>query len=183
MKVLKYALLGIAAIIGLVLLVALFVPKDYKVVRTVSINAPQALVMDQAKSLKKMNEWSPFIEEDPNVQITYSGTEGQVGSSSSWKSEKIGEGSQTITSLTNERMEAALAFVKPMESKANAFFEAKNDGSAVKATWGMTGRNPYPFNIMCLFMDNMIGGQYEKGLAKLKMKCEQQASGTTVSSK
>jgi hypothetical protein len=42
----------------------------------------------------------------------------------------------------------------------------------------MEGRNPYPLNIMCLFMDNMVGKEYEKGLAKLKAKCEGMAKGT-----
>ena len=99
MKILKYALMVIGIIIVMVLIAALFIPKEYQVSRTVSIDAPQTVVMDQVKSLRKMNEWSPFIEGDPNMQITYGGTEGQVGSSSAWKSKEMGEGSQTITKL------------------------------------------------------------------------------------
>ena len=181
MKILKYLLIVIVGIIAIVLLSALFIPNEYTVVRSVMIDAPQPVVMNHVKSLRKMNEWSPFTEQDPAIQIIYAGNEGQVGSSSSWKSEKMGEGSQTITSITNDRVEAALDFKKPMEGKATSFFEAKKEGSNVKATWGMQGHNPYPFNFMCLFMNNMIGKEYEKGLATLKMKCEQAGKATTVS--
>ena len=128
-----------------------------------------------------MNEWSPFIEGDPNMQITYGGTEGQVGSSSAWKSKEMGEGSQTITKLTSDRVETELNFKEPMEGHATSYFQTTPEGKTVKATWGMQGRNPYPFNIMCLFMDNMIGKDYEKGLAKLKTRCESMANGTATS--
>lgn len=172
MVVLKYLLIGIISIIAIVLIIALFVPKQYKVVRSVTIGAPQTVIMDQVKSLRKMNEWSPFIEQDPNIQITYGGTEGQVGSSSSWKSDKAGEGTQTITKMTSDRIETALHFKKPMKSTSNAYLQTTNVNGGVEVTWGMHGENPYPFNVMCLFMDNLIGKDYEKGLANLKTKCE-----------
>lgn len=181
MKILKYALLVIGIVIVMVLIAALFIPNEYQVSRTVSINAPESVVMDQVKSLKKMNEWSPFTERDPDMQIIYGGTEGQVGSSSTWKSEEMGEGSQTITKLTDDRVETELNFKKPMEGHAISYFQTAAEGKMVKATWGMEGRNPYPFNIMCLFMENMIGKDYEKGLAKLKARCESIASGAATS--
>ena len=181
MKILKYALLVIGILIVTVLIAAIFIPKEYQVARSVSIDAPQGVVMDQVKSLKKMNEWSPFTEQDPNMQITYSGPEGQVGSSSAWKSKEMGEGSQTITKLTDDRVETQLNFKEPMEGEATSYFQTAMEGKMVKATWGMEGRNPYPFNIMCLFMDNMVGKDYEKGLAKLKARCESMAKGTANS--
>jgi len=173
MKILKFLFIGIGTIVVLVLVAALFLPKTYRVERSVIIHAPQPLVMEQVKSLKKMNEWSPFTEQDPEIQITYTGTEGQVGSSASWKGKKAGEGSQTITKLSNDRMDSKLIFKKPMEGTSTAFFQTERDGRDVRATWGMEGKNPYPFNVMCIFMDNVIGKEYEKGLAKLKARCEQ----------
>jgi polyketide cyclase/dehydrase/lipid transport protein len=179
MKVLKFVLIGIGVVVVLILVAAIFITKTYHVERSVSIHAPQPLVMEQVKSLKKMNEWSPFVEQDPQMQIIYSGTEGQVGSSSYWKSDKAGEGSQTITKLTNDRMETKLLFKEPMEGEAMAFFQTQDEGGDVKATWSMEGKSPYPFNVMCLFMDNMIGKEYEKGLAKLKVRCEEMAKGVS----
>jgi hypothetical protein len=180
MKVLKYLLLTIGVIIVVVLIAAVFIPKQYKVVRSVAINAPQAVVMDQIKSLKKMNEWSPFTVQDPNIQISYSGNDGEVGSSTYWKSDKVGEGSQTITKLTNDRVETRLDFKKPMESVSTAFLQTANEAGGVKATWGMEGRNPYPLNFMCLFMDNILGAEYEKGLNMLKQKCEQRDNASVI---
>ncbi len=179
MKFLKYLLITIVSAIALVLIIALFLPKTYKVERSVVILAPQPLIMDHVKSLKKMNEWSPWATMDPHMQIVYGGTDGQVGSSSSWKSKDAGVGSQTITRLTNDSMETSLVFKEPMESSATAYFHTQNEGGGVKITWGMKGENPYPLNFMCLFMDNMLGKEYEKGLAKLKEITEAKAKEPT----
>jgi len=175
MKIIKFLLLVIAILVVIVLLVALFVPKQYHVERSVTIHSPQSLVMDQVRSLKKMHEWSPWVERDTNMQVTYSGTEGTVGSSTSWKGEKMGEGSQTITKLTNDRMEIQLDFIKPFKSNPTSFFQTQPEGADVKATWGMDGKSPYPFNVMNLFMNGMLGKDYERGLAKLKVRCEEMA--------
>ena len=175
MKILKYILFTLGGIIALILIVALFMPKTYHVERSIVIKAPQGVILEQVANLKKQNEWSPWAAEDPNMEVSYAGADGQVGSSSSWKSEKMGEGTQTITKLTNDRVEAKLEFKEPMEGTADAYFQTQPEGDGVKASWGIKGKDKYPMNIMILFMDNMIGKQYEKGLASLKVRCEDMA--------
>ena len=177
MKVLKYILFTIGGIIALVLIIALFIPKKYTVERAVVIQAPQPLVMDQLRYLKNANAWSPFTEKDPDIQITYAGTDGQVGASSHWESKKAGVGTQTITSLSNDRMETRLDFKKPMESTSVGYFQTQDEAGGVKVTWGMKGENPYPLNFMCLFMDNMLGKEFDKGLNNLKVRAEGMAKG------
>lgn len=41
-----------------------------------------------------------------------------------------------------------------------------------KVIWGMKGRSNYPMNFMNLFMEDSLGGTFEKGLAKLKTNLE-----------
>lgn len=171
-KILKYVLFLIVGVIVLVLVAALFIPKKYHVERSVAIMAPQSMILDQVKDLKKANEWSPFMEQDPNIKVTYAGPAGQVGSSSHWESEKSGAGTQTITGITNDRVDVRINFLKPFEGVAMGYFQTKNEGSAVNVTWGMDGEDHYPMNIMVLCMDNMLGKVFAKGLNNLKTRCE-----------
>ena len=41
-------------------------------------------------------------------------------------------------------------------------------------TWGFSGKNKFPMNIMMLFMsmDKMVGKDFEEGLATLKKQLE-----------
>jgi hypothetical protein len=176
MKILKYIGIGIAAIIGIFLIIALFVPKDFTYERSIVINAPKDIIMPQVTSLKKSNAWSPWMEKDPNLKISYEGADGEVGSKSSWKgNDEVGEGNQEITSITPNRVETKLNFVKPFESTSMSYTQLDEQGAAAtKVTWGFKGSNPYPFNAICLFMDMdaMIGKDFEKGLSRLKAVCE-----------
>jgi effector-binding domain-containing protein len=181
MKVVKYILIGILAIVALLLIIGLFVPKETKVERSISINAPKDAVMAQIKSLKNMNNWSPWADYDSEMKVEYEGTDGEVGSTSKWEGDTVGKGSQTITSITEDRVEIDVHFLKPYESKAQAYYNLETEGEGTKVTWGITTHSPYPFNVMSLFMDMdaMIGKDFENGLNKLKVICE--SGGTSTS--
>ncbi len=175
MKVLKILLYILLALVALFLILGLFAPKVASVERSVSIDAPRAQVWGAVNSLKSMDKWSPWIEQDPDVKQTYEGQDGAVGSKNTWESEIIGSGSQTITKIVpNERIETELEFTAPRQGMADAFVTVGDDDKATKVTWGFSTESPYPWNAMNLFMnmDKMIGGEFEKGLGKLKKLVE-----------
>ena len=178
MKIFKYVLITIAAIVVIFLVLGLFAPKEYKVERSITINAPQQVVMDQVKSLKNMQEWSPWAEQDPDMKITYEGTDGEVGSVSKWEGDKMGQGMQEVTAISENRVETKLTFIEPWESECTAYFQLDPEGEAVKVTWVMEGQNSFPWNALSLLMsmDKMIGKDFEKGLEKLKTRCEGMAA-------
>jgi hypothetical protein len=64
--------------------------------------------------------------------------------------------------------------MKPHESHGMAYIKLISDGKATKATWGMKGHMPYPFNTMRLFMnlDKMMGKDWDNGLDKLRKLSE-----------
>ena len=72
MKIVKPLLIGLAALIVLLLVIALFLPSAAHVERSASIAAPPAAVFDVVNSLKRFNEWSPWFEIDPAARFTYS---------------------------------------------------------------------------------------------------------------
>lgn len=172
MKIVKYLLFTVLGIVAAILVAALFISRTYHLERFVTIHAPQALIMDQISNLKKANEWSPFMAQDKEVQVTYSQVDGQVGSWSHWESKKSGVGTQTIVKLTADRVETRLDFEKPMKSTDTAFFQSQPEGTDVKVTWGMEGSHPYPLNFMNLLVDGYLGKIFDKGLNNLKNRCE-----------
>lgn len=171
MKVLKYILIGIVALIAIFLLIGAFAPKEIKVSRSVVIKGDKAVILDQIKNLRKADVWSPWNEYDPNMKHTYAGTDGEVGSSTSWEGNKdVGTGTQTISSFTDNQVVMDVQFKEPMESSAIATFDLADDADGVKVTWSFVSNMKFPMNAMCVFMDMdaMVGKDFDKGLAKLK---------------
>lgn len=174
-----YTLLYIlVALIALVFLLALIAPKTYDVSRSISISRPKSEVFDYLKSLKSMDEWSPWAKKDPNMEKKFSGTDGEVGCVSSWKGNKdVGEGEQEITRIVDgERIEAELRFLKPWKSTSDCYTSVEDSGSGnTKVTWGFSGKNKFPMSIMSLFMsmDKMVGKDFEEGLTTLKTVLEE----------
>jgi uncharacterized membrane protein len=171
MRIIKKILLIIVAIIALFLIVALFVSKDYKVEKSITINKPKTEIFNYIKSLKNQDNFSKWASLDPSMKKSYTGTDSTVGFTSHWEgNDKVGKGEQEIKKITEgQRMDFELRFEKPMKDVAQAYMTT--DSVAPNQTlvkWGLTGHMTYPMNIMGLVMNKMIGGDFETGLANLK---------------
>lgn len=177
MKTLKRIGLGILAIIALLLIVALFVSKDFDYEKSMVVNAPIDQVWKHTNSLAELDKWGPWGDYDPNMKKELTGIDGTVGAKSSWESdhEKVGSGSQTITKIDAPKLlETDLKFLTPFESEAKGYIKLLSEGANTKVTWGFKSEMPYPFNLMKLTMnmDESIGKDFDLGLTKLKKMCE-----------
>ncbi len=166
MKILKRILLVILSLVALLLIVALFVPKEFKSERSIIINKPRQEVFDYIRYIKNQDNFGVWQLSDPDLKKTYEGTDGTVGFKYTWDSKKLGKGSQKITGITEgERMDTELDF--GFGDPAKSFFITQDEGPGqTKVTWGLAGRSPYPFNLMGLFFD--VGDDFEKGLLNLQ---------------
>ncbi len=173
MLIALYIVLGI---IALILLLGIIAPKKYHVHRSIVIQKDKGTVFDFIKYLKNGEVWSPWEEKDPDMAKQFEGTDGEVGALSSWQGNKeVGEGEQEITKiLPNERIESELRFFKPWKSTSNAYLDVADAEGGTKVTWGFSGKHPFLGSIFMLFMnmDNAGGGDFDKGLAKLKTHLE-----------
>ena len=175
MKTLKYVGIVLGAVVVLVLVVAMFVPKDFSYEKTIAINAPIDSVWQHVNSLEALDKWSPWNDHDQNMKKEMTGMDGTIGAKQSWESDIVGSGSQTIAVVEKPTLfETNLDFLKPHESHGKAYVKLMSDGMETKVTWGMTGNMPYPFNIMTIFMDmeKTMGKDWENGLMKLKKMSE-----------
>lgn len=176
MKILKKILIGIAAFIALILIVAAFAEKSYTIQRDVVIYKPVGTVYDYVRINKNQPDYNSWSKMDPNTKMEFRGTDGEVGSVWAWESEETGTGYQTIMGLTpNEKVDFEITFIKPFEGKAanTVLFEAI-DSTQTKVVNTFSSSMPYPMNIMMLFMDmdEMMGKEMQNGLNNMKQNLE-----------
>lgn len=171
MKILKIIGLGIISLIALLLIIALFIPNDYTVSVSTTINKPRQVVFDYVKMVKNQENYSIWVMQDPNVNMDYQGVDGTVGFKASWdsKDDNVGAGSQQITTISEERIDVDLHFERPMkgEAKASTLLESISENQT-KVTAEFYGHSSYPMNLM-----NFMGGKYiieaeNQNLANLK---------------
>jgi hypothetical protein len=170
MKILKKILIGIASLIALLLIVALFVRKNYSLEREIVINKPKQEIFDYLKSIKNQSNWSTFMLMDSAMTHSYAGTDGEVGSSNTWKSKIVGNGGQEFKKIVNgERIESELRFEGGAPGVAILTTESVSD-TQTKVKWHMDGSMVYPTNLILLFydMEGFIGNEYAKSLENLK---------------
>lgn len=179
MKILKNIFLFILVLVVIALIVALFVKKDYTVQREITINKPKDSVFNYIKYLKNQNDYSKWALMDPNMKKTFTGTDAAPGFISAWEGNKeVGKGAQEIKKITEgQKIETEIRFEKPFKSVASSLMSTETAGAdQTKVTWSFTGKMPYPFNIVRLFMsmDKMIGADLQTGLDNLKKIQEKQ---------
>lgn len=148
---------------------------NYRVSRSTSIAADPALVHRFVNDLHEWTAWSPWEGIDPDLERTYSGAESGVGAHYAWSgNRKAGRGSMEITASTPERVVLTLTFLKPFASTSEVTFDLVSAGATTDVTWTMTGEQK---GVMALFgklvpMDKLVGKDFEKGLAQLKVAAE-----------
>src|SRR5215813_15465247 len=166
---------GVLAIIVLLVYAATFAD-TFQVQRTQRINASPDKIFPLINNMHSMNTWNPFAEADPDIKITYTGPDSGKGARYEWTgNSKVGQGSIEVTDVaTPSRVALRLDMLKPMEGHHTVVFTLTPNGSGTNmstdVTWAMTGERPFIGKVMdAVFnMDRMVGGQFEKGLAKLK---------------
>ncbi|MFP9112694.1 SRPBCC family protein [Flavobacterium sp. RHBU_3] len=177
MKILKKIGIAILVIIVLLLVIALILPKEYKVEREVVVNKPVAEVFDYARHLKNGDEYSVWNMGDMDKKQTFSGTDGEVGFINSWSgNDKVGVGEQEIKAIdVNKRMDVEVRFKEPFESVMQGYTLTESiNPNTTKLIWGCKGESSYPWNIMNFMMDGMLGKDIQQNLDNMKAKIEQQ---------
>ena len=175
-------IIGIGILLGIFLIIAALVPKNVEISSTIEINKPVSEVFDFVVNLKNQENYSVWVMADPNMKPIYSGNVGEIGFSSSWKSDvkNVGEGSQEITALEKDKFyEVELRFIKPFKAtnRARTITETLGDNRTLVNTI-FYARNPFPMSIMNLFVKNILLKDMNKNAAGLKSLLEGHKSQT-----
>jgi hypothetical protein len=124
----------------------------------------------------KWMAWSPWEGIDPALKRTYEGPPAGTGTIYSWSgNNKVGEGRMTLTeSHPGDRILIKLEFLRPFKATNITEFTFKPNGNQTTVTWNMSGRHNFISKAFCMFMnmDKKVGGDFEKGLGKMKSVAE-----------
>jgi hypothetical protein len=177
-----WIVLGVVALIVLFGIIVMTRPSAFRIERSAQMAAPRATVFDQVNDFQKWRSWSPWEKIDPNLQRDYGGPPAGVGTTYHWVgNKKVGEGRMTIVeSKPAESVRIRLEFLKPFVAINTATFTFKPQGDKTNVTWAMDGKNDnFMMKAFCMFMnmDEMVGKDFEKGLASMKTVAESAAKG------
>lgn len=168
-------LIVLIAIIAVLLLAAAVLPKDYSISQDITINQSRQVVFDYVKHLKNQNQYNKWVMTDPNVRISYTGTDGTVGFEMAWDSDikNVGQGKQEIKQLAeNERVDIEIEFIKPFTGIAQTVLQTKGAGNITNVIWTMQGNTPFPMNLMTTLMKGMLAKDLAASLNNLKKVLE-----------
>lgn len=179
-KIVKRILLAFGAILVVLLAVGFLLPRQVHVERSATIDAPPGVVFANVDDLRRWEAWTPWGKDrDPTVAMTYSEPTAGKGAWFAWTSEDLGSGKlEIVDSRAPESIDMRLSFADdPGEPAKCGFTFAADSGGKTNVTWHFDadmGAWP-PGRYFGLFMDKLLGGDYEQGLANLKRIAEAQA--------
>ncbi|WP_159633818.1 SRPBCC family protein [Sphingobacterium composti Ten et al. 2007 non Yoo et al. 2007] len=171
MKILKGVLVILLVLVGIVLLIAAILPKKFHAGSDIIVNKNVSEVFNYLKQIKKQGEYDNWSRQDPNIQKEYIGEDGTIGFTYVWKSKKVGNGKQVITSIQNDKRVEMDLFFNDSDNANKSFIAVDSIApNQTKVTWEIDGKMPYPFNILTLFYD--MSKDFDQGLVNMKANLE-----------
>jgi hypothetical protein len=155
-------------------------PAAFRIERSIVIAAPPAAPFARVNDFHEWPAWSPYERKDPQMKRTYDGPRSGPGAVYAWAGNgEIGEGRMTILQSDEPSLiSIQLDFLKPFAATNTATFAFTPAPGGTKVTWAMDGRNGFMGKAISLVMnmDQMVGGDFEKGLVALKAAAEGSAT-------
>ena len=170
LKLLKW----LALLIALLLVMGLFLPAKYEAARSIVINAPPEKIQPFLDTPKEWIRWNPWNARDPSMKVTFAGPERGTGAKWSWVSKSEGNGAMEINEIVPVNKVTYTLTMEGMGNPSKADFVFTPEKGATKVTWRMYGEhgmNPI-HRWFSLFMDKLIGPDFETGLKSLKALSE-----------
>ncbi len=178
MNIIKKILLVLAALLLLIAAAGMiFFPGHVELRRAVTIQANQERVFDYLNTISNFNTWSPWYEMDTAAAYSFVGPSAGNGATMKWVSEKgeVGVGSMVITSsISPVSIKHDLSFSKNGKATGDYLLATTDSGTTVTWIFGFeAGANPL-LRIMGAYIQEMVGADFDRGLAKLKLTLETQ---------
>jgi hypothetical protein len=162
----------LAIAIAIVLILAATKPDTFSVQRAIAVRAPAEKIFPLVNDFHQWGTWSPYENKDPAMKRSYSGASSGKGAVYGWEGNKnVGSGRMEILDASApSEIVIKLDFFTPFEGHNTAEFTMLPQGDVTNVTWLMHGPAPFMNKVMQVFMnlDNMIGKDFEIGLANIK---------------
>ena len=166
----------LAIAVAAILVLAATKPDRLRVARAIDIKAPAATIFPLISDFHRWRSWSPYEEKDPAMKRSYGGADSGKGATYAWDGDKnVGSGRMEILeAAAPSKIVIKLDFFTPFEGHNTAEFTMLPQGDGTHVTWVMHGPANFMSRLIQVFinLDNMIGRDFETGLAKLKTLTE-----------
>ena len=171
----KIAIVVVVAL-SIVVILAAMKPDTFRVERSASIKAPPEKIFLLIDDFHRWDVWSPWEKRDPAMKRTHSGAQSGKGAVYEWDGNNdVGKGRMEILESTPpSKVYIKLDFIEPFEGHNTATFTLRPEGGATNVHWVMEGPANFMSKLMQVFMsfDDMIGKDFEAGLANMKAAVE-----------
>ncbi|MGB6268588.1 MAG: SRPBCC family protein [Olleya sp.] len=173
MKYLKYLLfLLLIGVIATAIYIAVQ-PNSYQVEKSKTIQAPASLIYNEVIDFKNWEDWNAWIEEKPEMTISYPEKTNGIDGSYSWEDEGETGTMKTTDANPNTSISQEMQFGEYPKSDVKWEFTPNEDGST-EVKWTISGKNlPFGFKAFAAFtggMEKQIGPYYERSLELLNRK-------------
>jgi uncharacterized protein YndB with AHSA1/START domain len=171
-KIIIIVVVLIAAVLGY----AAMQPDTFEIRRTTNIQASPEQIFPLLNDLQQAQAWSPYEKKDPAMQRRFSGAESGKGSVYEFEGNKeVGSGRlEILESIPPAKVTISLDMYEPFAGSNTVEYILEPKDSGTDVTWAMHGAAPFISKVICLFMDmdQMVGKDFEAGLASLKSLVE-----------
>ncbi len=125
--------------------------------------------------------WSPWLIFEPDVKLSFSPKQTEVGSSYTWKGDLTGQGEMEIESISDRLIQYKLQFLKPFKQKAKVWFDVKSTTEkSCQVAWGMDSKLPFFMFPMVKKLSAFVAMDYRRGLSMLKDQLEHKTIHSSV---
>ena len=153
---------------------AMLLPGEARVERSLDIAAPPDKVFGIVADLRRVPEWSPWVETDPKTKFSFEGPAEGAGQIMRWASNNpmVGSGTLTLTqAIPIVRVETTSDYAG--FGTSTGMIDVAPAGSGTRVTWGFQSKLPGVIDRWAgLGIDGQVGAEYEKGLRNLKALAE-----------
>lgn len=140
---------------------------EYELRRSIEIKAQPARILELLMSFPEWRRWSPFEQDDADLDRDYRGAARGVGAVYEYQGKRSGAGTLEITEATDRLVHVHVAFRKPFKSVSEHDFQLRPDGQTTRVTWRMTGMQN-ALTKAVFPVEKFLGPVFEQGLEQLK---------------
>jgi hypothetical protein len=170
----RIAAIGVILIVVFVL-VGFALPGSYKVARSTIVKSSSGAVFEPISDLTTWPEWTAWNKSRyPDMKVSFEGGPAQVGATYKWEGSTSGKGKLVLVGVDPEQgINYDLDF-DDGQFLCTGSIKFVPEGDDLRVTWTMEGGLGWnPINrYFGLFMDGMMGPDFESGLKQLKARAE-----------
>jgi effector-binding domain-containing protein len=174
MKALKWVVIVLVVLAGLILIIPIFLPSQAKFASEISINLSQEQIFQSVALYTNRDQWDPWLSMEPDAKVTISPNSEYVGSTYKWEGDKIGSGKMQVDSINYPDYIRSNIWFGDMPDPSVVEWNFNDNGNGTDIEWSFNSEGSYPFGrIMLLFMKKPMNEAFTSGLANLKSYLEE----------